>query len=361
MNLSRRHFLESLAIALGGVACGWRSPRIADDSDLQRAIELLQGHPSFDLHCHPGRLHTGGSSAYGGDHLIARTVREMQVGGLWGGFFALVADSTILVRRRDGIGVSRAFEPGEAWELYQQQLAALKQLLAVVPAAQANRAQDLGLIHEQGEVAAFIACEGAHCLEGRPERVEQMYEDGVRTLQLVHYAPDVVGDLQTEEPVYHGLSSVGREVIREMDRLGMVIDVAHASFKTVLDVAEVSENPIILSHSQLRSADKRHPRLLEPAHAEAVAETGGVIGMWPSGFGNDDLADFVDNTLRLVDLVGVRHVGLGTDMDGNYKPVFDSYRQLPDWTAALLARGLTEAEAGQLIGGNAMRVLSHIL
>ena len=98
----------------------------------------------------------------------------------------------------------------------------------------------------------------------------------------------------------------------------MLIDLAHASFKTVVDVAELSSNPLILSHSQLKWADKQHPRMLEPEHADAIAATGGVIDMWPSGFGNDTFADFVENTMRLIDLVGVDHVGLGTEMNSRF-------------------------------------------
>ena len=141
----------------------------------------------------------------------------------------------------------------------------------------------------------------------------------------------------------------------------MLIDVAHASFATVGEIADVSDAPVILSHSQLKWGAKQHPRLLDDDHAKIVAATGGVIGMWPPGFGNDTFADFVDNTLRMVELVGVDHVGLGTDMDGNYKPVFDNYTQLPDWTEALLAKSLSVSEVGMLVGGNAFRVLRQVL
>lgn len=360
MNLSRRHFLRRTGIAVGGIMCGVPIHGLTDDG-LALAVELLRDHPSFDLHSHPGRLHARGTAAYGGDDGIRKTVADMQTGQLWGGFFALVADSPILVRGPDGIRVGRSFEPGEAWEVYRQQFSVLKELLGDLPVAQATKARDIGRIHKQGQVTAFIACEGAHCLEGRAERVEQMYSDGVRMLQLVHYAQDVIGDLQTEDPVYDGLSPVGREVVREMNRLGMVIDVAHASYETVLDTAEISETPLILSHSQLKWGDKRHPRLLDPEHAKAIAATGGVIGMWPSGFNNDTFADFVDNTMRMIELVGVEHVGLGTDMDSNYRPVFDSYTQLPDWTAALLSRGLSESEVSQVVGGNALRVIEQTI
>jgi len=91
-----------------------------------------------------------------------------------------------------------------------------------------------------------------------------------------------------------------------------------------------------------------------------VAETGGVIGAWPSGF-NTSFDEFVDNTVRLVDVVGINHVGLGTDMDANYKPVMDSYSQFSKWTNALRANGLSDEEVQKLAGGNALRVLSEVL
>jgi membrane dipeptidase len=359
MNLSRRQFLEIAGITSGSVIGGFSLPAYANE--YERAIELLQNHASFDLHCHPGRFHVRGTSVYGGDEGTSKTVADMRDGQLWGAFFALVADTPILEYGPNGVSTGRSFEPGEAWEVYRHQLSGLRELLENLPAAEATQATDLNRVRASEQVAAFIACEGAHCLEGRPDRVGQLYDDGVRMLQLVHYAQDVIGDLQTEASVYNGLSPVGRDVVREMNRIGMVIDVAHASYKTVLDVAELSETPLVLSHSQLNWGEKRHPRLLDPEHAEAIAATGGVIGMWPSGFNNDTFADFVDNTMRMIDLVGVDHVGLGTDMDSNYKPVFDSYTQLPDWTAALLAEGLSESEVSQVVGGNAMRVISQVL
>src|SRR5437868_15395317 len=115
-----------------------------------------------------------------------------------------------------------------------------------------------------------------------------MYKDVVRSVQLVHYAPNALGDLQTEAPQHEGLSKAGKDVVKKMNRLGMVIDVAHASFKTVQDVAEATDSPIILSHSVLKMEDDRPiaKRAITPEHAKTVAKTGGVIGMWPSGFNN---------------------------------------------------------------------------
>jgi membrane dipeptidase len=359
MQITRRRLLETFGTAAVATA-SFPNLCVADDTHLDSAIQLLQESPSLDLHCHPGNFARRGAPTYGGDGFVRRTVGDMQVGHMWGGFFSVVADSVLLERGPDGISVNRDFEPGEAWALYKKQMSDLKELLSTMPAVEAHVAEDIELLHSEGSVAAFIGCEGGHCLDGRIEHLEEMFDDGVLLLQLVHYAMNDIGDLQTLDPVFNGLSPFGRDVIREMDRLGMIIDVAHASFETVIDVAEASENPMVLSHSQLSTDLKRHPRLIEPDHAKVVADTGGVIGMWPSGFGNDTMQDFVDNTMRLIDLIGVEHVGLGTDMDSNYKPVLDSYRQVPEWAAGLLESGLSKEEVAKVVGGNALRVIEAV-
>jgi membrane dipeptidase len=86
-----------------------------------------------------------------------------------------------------------------------------------------------------------------------------------------------------------------------------------------------------------------------------------VIGAWPFGFTNRTFADFVDQTMRLVDAVGVDHVGLGTDMDSILQPVFSTYLQLPDWIATLRSNGLSEGDVAKIAGGNALRVLQQVL
>jgi membrane dipeptidase len=326
-----------------------------------RAMRLLRRQPGIDLHCHPGLFVGRGLPDYAGDSGVARTVADMRAGGIGGAFFALVPDLPLLGPGPNGLHATRPFQPGEAWAQYRRQRAALDAVLSELPAGVALDAGDLAAAGESERVAVFIACEGGDCLEGRAERVEALHADGVRAIQLVHYTRNALADLQTEAPAHDGLSPAGREVVREMQRLGMVVDVAHASAATVRDVAELGNGPIVLSHSQLKHGRWQHLRLITAEHARVVAETGGVIGLWPSGFGNDSFGDFVDNTLRLIDVVGIDHVGLGTDMDGNYKPVFSSYRQLPDWTAALLDRGLGEEEVAKVVGGNAARILREIL
>jgi membrane dipeptidase len=177
----------------------------------------------------------------------------------------------------------------------------------------------------------------------------------------VHYHPNEIGDLQTEPAQHNGLATKGKEVVRRMNKLGMVIDVAHATFETTRAVTEVTSQPIILSHSMLTN-ESTHPlvrRTISKAHAKVVAQTGGVIGMWPCGL-NSSFDDFLNNTIKLIEVVGVDHVALGTDMDANFKPVLNSYLQMPQWTEGLKSKGLKDDEVRKVVGGNVKRVFEKI-
>jgi len=292
---------------------------------------------------------------------VASRVKDMLAGGMTGAFFALVADRAILDISATGVQPARRFEPGEAWADYRRQMAGLRELMPTLEAEIVTDLASADEVRARGRVAAFVAVEGGDCLEGRADRVEGLYGDGVRSLQLVHYAQNELGDLQTEPARHGGLSPAGRDVVRAMGELGMVSDVAHAAFTTARDAAELADGPIMLSHTQLADPADPHPRHIDPEHARLVAATGGVIGMWPSGFGNASLEEFVANTFRMIDVVGVDHVGLGTDMDGNYRPVITDYQDYGAWTRALADGGLSDDEVDRLAGGNARRVLEAAL
>jgi len=180
-------------------------------------------------------------------------------------------------------------------------------------------------------------------------------------LTLVHYRVGDIGDVQTEKPVHAGLSRFGREVVAECNRLGIVVDCAHASFATTMAVLEASSQPVIISHGQLGYPATSHPRLMTARHAAAVAEAGGLVGAWPCGITSRTLADFGTEILRLAEAAGPDHVALGTDLDGNYRPVLTSYDQLDDLTGLLHHRGLPTPRAHQILGGNAMELLGRVL
>ena len=356
--VKRRRFLQNAFTAFAGTSLlrlNWfdslPSPPLASPDYL-----------TFDFHSHPGTFFAKGIEGYPGNYQIAKTLREMNTIHLAGAFISLVADVKVIRVGLDGVKPTRAYEPNEAWQDYLRQMSDLKEILNNPAVKLATRASDLDQSYQEKKTAAYIACEGGDFLEGQADRLEQMYQDGVRSVQLVHYHPNELGDLQTESPRYHGLSSAGKEVVGRMNKLRMVIDVAHASEETVKDVASLSDAPIILSHSLLKMDGVRplSRRTITAEHAKAVAQTGGVIAAWPSAF-NKSFDEFVDNTLRLVEAVGIDHVGLGTDMDGTGNAVLGSYLQLPRWIDALKAKGLNDEEVRKIAGGNARRVLNKVL
>jgi membrane dipeptidase len=351
--ISRRTFIQKSLMATAATTLTQSvlsSPFFVDD------------YLAFDLHAHPGMFFGKGMKQYPGDAAVLKTTSDMNSGGLTGAFFSLVADVGIIEIGPSGVRPVRKYAPGEAWREYQKQLDGLRELMKTLPATFATRTSDLDKARASKKVAAYLACEGGDFLDGDAGRLEEMYKDGIRSVQLVHYAPNALGDLQTEAPQHEGLSKAGKDVVKKMNKLGMVIDVAHASFKTVQDVADTTDSPIILSHSVLKMEDDRPlaKRAISPEHAKIVAKTGGIIGMWPSGF-NKSFEEFVDNTVRMAETAGIDHVGLGTDVDGNFKPVFTTFTQLSQWAEALRLKGLSKDDVGKILGGNAKRVLSEVI
>jgi membrane dipeptidase len=313
----------------------------------------------FDLHCHTGRFFAKGNPTYPGDGAFSKSISEMNLAGVNGVFLSIVSDISLLKITDKGVVVDSNLEKGIAWESYKSQLAIFKDLIE-------NQAASIGLLakdlNKGTEVKFFLSCEGADFVEEDIDRIDEVYESGVRSVQLVHYVPNNIGDLQTAESLNGGLSDYGKTIVKRLTELGIVIDLAHASFETVKGVAEATGAPLLLSHSILAD-DPNRPiaaRALSKEHAKLIAETGGLIGAWPSGF-SKDFDDFVENTLRLIDAVGIDHVGIGTDMDANFQPVINDYFGVEKWLISLSDRGLSKSEVEKIGGGNAKRLLEKVL
>jgi membrane dipeptidase len=158
---------------------------------------------------------------------------------------------------------------------------------------------------------------------------------------------------------HRGLTDFGSEVIRACHRLGVVVDVAHATFDTVKQAAAVSTKPLLLSHTALRGSKAQGPtplieRQITPDHARAIAETGGAIGIWhffPT------LGRYVDGLKEMADVVGVDHVSIGTDAaaTGGLFPTYDHFGQLVD---AMLRGGFTAGDVARIVGGNYLRIFA---
>ena len=313
----------------------------------------------FDLHCHPGAFFRKGSPSYAGDDNFKKVINDMNANHINGVFLSIVSDLNLIKVTEKGVKPVRSFEEGEAWQSFEQQLSIIQELIALSDTSIINSVKELD---KSKKVAVFISCEGSDFVDGDIDNINRVFELGVRSVQLVHYAPNTVGDLQTESPINDGLSAYGKDIVKRMNEVGMLIDVAHASFKTVTDVAEITSTPIMLSHSILKKEtnDPVNARAITKEHAKIVAETGGIIGAWPSGL-NTDMDDFVAATIELADVVGIDHVALGTDMDANYKPVIKDYFDVQKWVAALEVKGLSKTEIDKLTIANAKRVLKKTL
>jgi membrane dipeptidase len=334
------------------------------DAQVAAGRAFLAKHPSVDVHAHPGRFFLrdyAGANATAkamGPPFEAKALKAMADGKISAALFNCVADAVLLEQTKTGgMAAAREFQPGEAWAEYRRQTGVLKAMVARHEAAAGLTPAEIEAARKAGRVAAVFAIEGGDFIESRMERVHQAYADGVRSITIVHYHPNQIGDPQTEAPRFPGLTDVGKDVVREMNRAGIIVDLAHASFGVTRDAVGISTRPMMISHTNLKRPDVDHPRLVSVEHARLVTEHGGIVGSVPSGIGQKTVADWITSILRLVDAVGVDHVAIGTDMDANYLPVFADYAQWPLIPAALLAHGMHEAEVAKIMGGNFLRLM----
>ena len=322
--------------------------------------------PWVDLHAHPGRCFLAGLAAADplaavlGPERCAAAMAQAARAGMAVVSFDTVADLRVLGIAEDGgLCVARDFDEGEAGADHERQLDGVCLFASSHAVPVVRIASDVVRAHEEGTCAVLLGCEGADFLEDDLARLEDCHAAGVRTVTLVHYRPNDYGDTQTES-ARAGLTPAGRELVGEMNRLGMVVDVAHATFETTLGVLEASSDPVMLSHSHLAGEGRTHPRLLAVEHARAVAAGGGLVGAWPSGVTSATFGDFVDEVVRLIEAVGVDHVGIGTDMDANFRPVLTDYAEFGLIGEHLSDRGFTPAEGDRVLGGNALDLLATV-
>lgn len=365
------------AVLAGGIAAAvgalvWsrtRKPPLGmeiPEAFLERGAALLRESPAIDVHAHPGRSFLAGAEP---DSLIVRLMPDgfederiagMVKAGVAASVFSIVADLAVLGLGDGGLQVVREFEPGEAYADFRRQLARLETVLGRGRITPALVPDDLRSAHASRQPVAILASEGADFAEDDVGRIGEAQAAGLRSVTLVHYNTNRLGDAQTSPPVHGGLTSFGGDVVREMNRLGMIVDVAHASFATARDVIAESRAPVMLSHSNLDTWRVKSPRFVSLAHARMVTEAGGVIGAWPAGIGSDSLADFVEQVMALVNAVGAEHVAIGSDLDGNYKPVLTEYADFPLLAAALLYRGWNERDTARVLGTNFLRLFDEV-
>jgi len=315
--------------------------------------------PTVDIHSHAGKvLHV---NSQGGNEPFTPVAEPMRQGGMAVICLAAVADSPATHITENRIRPFRDPGPGELYAHIQRGFARVHKLaqeqgLAIIRDAAGLRAARA----EQPSI--IVSCEGADFTEGKPDRVDEAYQRWqLRHLQLTHYRPNELGDIQTEPPVHGGLTEAGAEVIRRCNKIGVVVDVAHGTYDLVKKAASVTTKPLVLSHTSLTQRPALWTRLITPDHAKAVASTGGVIGIWPIKEIFGTYASYAAGFARMADVVGVDHVGLGTDLLGLLGPsTLPGYAELPQLAAALCAK-FTVDETAKLLGGNYRRVFEASL
>ena len=314
---------------------------------------------TIDIHSHAGHLLYVRSQ--NGNYPFAPVAEPMRQGGMAVICLAVVSDSPT-VRLIEGR--LRPFRDPEPGELYAHTQLAFARLFRLV------HDQGLNVIGDAASLAAarserpsiIVSSEGGDFLEGKPDRVDEAYEKWqLRHLQIMHYRPNELGDIQTEPAVHNGLTAAGAEVIRRCNKRGVVVDVAHGTYELVKQAAAVTTRPLVLSHTSLTGRPAPWTRRIAPDHARAIAATGGVIGLWPVKAYFDSYRAYAEGFARMVDVAGIDHVGLGTDHLGLVGPsTMPSYAELPQLAAELRTRFNAE-ETAKLLGGNYRRVFEACL
>ncbi|HEY7578823.1 MAG TPA: membrane dipeptidase [Acetobacteraceae bacterium] len=305
----------------------------------------------IDMHTHAGRPNRTGP--------VDRTVlATMRPAGVAAAVVAAIADLPMI--RRDPqtkrLQKVRDPEPGEC-------LACVDEYLGTYEVAGTRIARTPADIRED-DPALVLAVEGCDFLEGDLDRLDYLEARGVRSVQLTHYLVNETGDIQTAPAVHGGLTPFGAHAVRRMNRLGIIVDVAHCSEATVKGVVETISKPILCTHTNLKEPghpDGDHPRYISPEYARMVAETGGVIGAWIAVLWKEKLPGMIRHLFRLIDTVGIDHVGIGTDLPaGAARTEMPDFSRHPEIAAALRARGMTEEEVAKVCGANWLRVFREV-
>jgi membrane dipeptidase len=282
-------------------------------------------------------------------------IPRLQLGGVDVQFFSIWVSPTDYTNYFDQALVMR--------DLFYSELAANTSTIE-----QATTMDESLQINEQNKIAAVIGVEGGHHIEESIDKLVQLYNSGMRYLTItwnnsISWAISAADSRTTTQ----GLNSFGRQVIRTLDSLGVIIDVSHTGIKTIQDILQETSNPIIASHSGARTV-RNHTRNLYDWQIQDIANSGGVIGIvfYPPFLTSNPPANIntvIQHVDHIVNLVGTDYVAIGSDFDGigtNVVIGLEDVSKYPDLTLALLQQGYTELEVAKFLGGNFKRVFEQV-
>lgn len=206
------------------------------------------------------------------------------------------------------------------------------------------------------QVGALLAIEGLHALDGTLENVDVLFAHGYRMMGLTHFFDNEVAG-SAHGVTHGGLTALGRQVVSRMEQLGIIVDLAHASTQTVQEVLAMATRPVVVSHTGV-AAVCPGPRNLTDEQLRAIAANGGLIGIgyWDGAVCKPTVGNIVKAITHAVRVMGVQHVGLGSDFDGATETPWDT-RGVIVITHALLEAGMSADDVSRVMGGNTLDFL----
>ncbi len=351
------------------------------DDTTQRLLD-----PNFDF----GARHSDGNV----------DIPRMREGGLDAIFFSIWIPGTVTGQP----AVDRAMA----------QIEAVRRTVAAHPSdlVLCTTAEQIRAAKGSGKICALMGVEGGHMINNSLETLDKFYALGVRYMTLTHTVNTDWADSSGDKPAHDGLTPFGKQVVAEMNKLGMMVDISHVADKTFYDVLATSKAPVIASHSSCRAICSA-PRNMTDQMIRDLAAHGGVIQInYHIGFLSQEFADaskahpeygkeieaeakkrcagneacelieadkitreyvaagklprvewtkIIEHIDHAVKLVGADHVGLGSDFDGADMPYgMDDVSKLPEITTALLAKGYAPADVQKILGGNTLRLMQEV-
>ncbi len=244
-------------------------------------------------------------------------------------------------------------------ELYQHEIESNKNLLYAL-----RSIEDLYSESENDTIGGILHLEGAEALGKDFGVMHSLYESGLRSIGLTWNNGNLLAQGIGEGPEAAGLTAWGREVVREMERMGIILDGAHISVKGFFDLLEVYNKPLAVTHANSRALCP-HPRNLTDQQLLALGENGGIVGVTQvSDFVKDNkpaIDDLIDHIAYIADLIGVQHVALGSDFDGADDVVMSGVEEYAAWPELLKRKGFNAAEVKMILYENALRVIEQVL
>jgi len=391
-----RKAIRLIALVLAAGSAGRLTAQVAKpDSFRIRALAILRTVPLIDGHNdipdairERGGLDSVDFSA--SQPKLMTDIPRMRAGGMGGQFWA----AYVPVGTIHGEGPHPAVYALEQIDLVRRLCRRYPQALAM-----AATAADVERNFRAGKISCLIGIEGGHAIENSLGALRMFYALGVRYMTLTHWETIDWADAATDSAKHGGLTPFGEDVVREMNRLGMLVDLSHVSDSTMIDALRVSRAPVIFSHSSARALDS-HVRNVPDSILRLLARNGGVVmtnfapdyvsealraygdtisqgiarlraaGLdsiairdsvraWRDRAPKATLAQVADHMEHLRQVAGVDHVGLGSDFDGiSSVPVgLEDVSKFPDLIAELLRRGWTAADVRKVAGLNILRVM----